>query len=135
MESNTSAYRTTCCFLRLHWTIPVDRIVRSLSTTKFFAVTYGMVHRVCSLTILPVRIMRSTSFYWLILFYIGSTIVGSRVERTCQWDSIPSAIMFTPYLLLPCLRLVGTQIPYNKRCYGTQEGLGAVGQLSKGRDL
>ncbi len=38
--------------------------------------------------------------------------MGSRVERTCPWDLIPSAIMFTPYLLLPCLRLVGTQIPY-----------------------
>src|SRR5699024_8310479 len=51
------------------------------------------------------------------LFIIGFMIKVAEVGRSGQWDIDPVRNTVPPLLVEPCVRMVGTQIPYNKRSY------------------
>lgn len=53
------------------------------------------------------------------LFFIGFMIKVAGVGRSRPWDTDPDRNTVHPLLIETCLRLVGTQIPYNKRSYDT----------------
>src|SRR5699024_463993 len=53
------------------------------------------------------------------LFFIGFMIKVAGVGRSRPWDIDPVRYTVHPLLVETCLRLVGTQIPYNKRSYDT----------------
>jgi len=53
------------------------------------------------------------------LFFIGFMLKVAGVGRSRPWDIDPVRNTVHPLLIETCLRLVGTQIPYNKRSYDT----------------
>src|SRR5699024_1640287 len=53
------------------------------------------------------------------LFFIGFMLKVAGVGRSRPWDIDPDRNTVHPLLIETCLRLVGTQIPYNKRSYDT----------------
>jgi hypothetical protein len=57
---------------------------------------------------LPVRIMRSASFYWLTTFVLVVYLSVAGVGRSYPWERIPSLKLFGPLLVETMFWLVGT---------------------------
>src|SRR5699024_3275418 len=65
------------------------------------------------------------------LFIIGFMIKVAEVGRSGQWDIDPVRNTVPPLLVETCLRMVATQIPYNKRSYDTTSDKERTGKSIK----